>query len=103
MNEENALAQHPELAQLWTLHFTARVSLHALRVVQVDPKGRSAFADLQTRILDVINAIERYKDRVQAAPKKHAVLLPEGWSADRAEAVLDFLRAVGPAVEALKR
>lgn len=95
MGDRSALEQHPELAQLWTLHYAGRMALKSLdHRATVGPPlfVRPAVGELRESIERLLSAVERYKEVVQIQRTEELrVHIPESWSADQADAVLRLL------------
>lgn len=95
MGERSALEQHPELAQLWTLHYAGRMALKSLdHRATVGPPllVLPAVSELRESIDRLLTAIERYKDVIQIQRTEELrVYIPESWSAEQADAVLRML------------
>ena len=95
MGDRSALEQHPELAQLWTLHYAGRVALKSLdhrSTVGPPLLVQPAVSELRESIGRLLAAIERYKEVVQIQRTEELrVHIPESWSAEQADAVLRLL------------
>lgn len=95
MRDRSALEQHPELAQLWTLHFAGKMALKSLeysRAVGPPLFVGPAIEELRSSIADLLVAVERYKDVIVMQESTEVVVrIPEGWSAEQADAVYRFL------------
>jgi hypothetical protein len=101
MNEPSSLARHPELAQLWTLHYAGRVGLRALEHAHpITPPAeiRPAIQGLKDAITALLAAIERYKVVAENLPRKHVIAIPNSWSPQEANAVFEFLHQMADAV-----
>jgi len=95
MGDRSALEQHPELAQLWTLHSAGRMAMRSLEctpIVSAPLLVRPAVQDLRETIEKLLAAIERYKEVVQIQRTEELrVHIPQSWSAEQADAVLRML------------
>lgn len=95
MGERSALEHHPELAQLWTLHYAGRMALKALdHRATVGPPllMQPAVSELRESIGRLLAAVERYKEVVQSQRTEELrVRIPDSWSAEQANAVLQML------------
>lgn len=95
MGDRSALEQHPELAQLWTLHYAGRMALKSLdHRATVGPPllMQPAVSELRESIGRLLAAVERYKEVVQSQRTEELrVRIPESWSAEQADAVLRML------------
>lgn len=107
MEERSALEQHPELAQLWTLHFAGRM---ALRSLEAAPRVEPAWllgpvtGQLREATTGLLAAIERYTDVVQLpSVERLLVSIPDSWSPEQADTVLKALEDVAERVARTRR
>lgn len=95
MGDRSALEQHPELAQLWTLHYAGRMALKSLEYTRsVGPPllVQPAVTELRESIERLLVAVERYKQVIQIQRTEELrVHIPESWTAEQADAVLRLL------------
>ena len=101
MRDRSALEQHPELAQLWTLHYAGRVALKSLeysRSVGPPLYVRPAIEELRRSIADLLVAVERYKTVIGMQSAEVRIIIPENWSPEQADAVFTFLSDVADRV-----
>jgi hypothetical protein len=95
MGDRSALEQHPELAQLWTLHYAGRMALKSLEhlsTVRAPLLVQPAVNELRESISRLLSAVERYKDVVQIQRTEEVRLyIPESWSAEQADAAMELL------------
>ena len=102
MEERSVLEQHPELAQLWTLHFAGRVALRSLtysRTVGPPLFMGPAVEELRRSIENLLVAVERYKEVVVMQKSVETIIrIPETWSPEQAEAVLNFISDISTKV-----
>lgn len=96
--EHRALENHPELAILWSLHYTSRLALVALDAahpVEPDPEVRKSLVDVRAAIAQLVDAVERYKVVTeQRCPSNRVVALPRNWSREQTAAVSAFLQEI---------
>jgi len=99
MERQSALVHHPELAQLWTLHYAGRMGLavldHAPRVGPPQTLGR-----LRQAIGELLVAIEQYRSGVESQRAPVPITVPGTWTREQSAAVLELLHAVVAGVEA---
>ena len=95
MNDRSALEHHPELAQLWTLHYAGRMAIRSLECARTGGPPLlvgPAVAELRTAIDGVLGAVERYRDAVQFHRSLEVqVWIPETWSVEQADALMELV------------
>jgi|GEM_PF-4861138 len=95
MGDRSALEQHPELAQLWTLHYAGRMALKLLdhrSTVGAPLLVQPAESELRESIGQLLAAVERYKNVVEIQRTEELrVHIPASWSAEQSDAVLRLL------------
>lgn len=95
MAEQNALRRHPELAQLWTLHYASRIalkSLEHLRTLGPPLLVRPVVEELREAIHRLIEAVEDYKKFVEFRRSDVVVaVFPEHWSDEQLHTVMAML------------
>lgn len=95
MAEQNVLRRHPELAQLWTLHYAGRValkSLEHLRTLGPPLLVRPVVEELFEAIHRLLEAVEDYKKFVEFRQNDVVVaVFPEHWSDEQLQTVMAML------------
>ena len=104
MEDQSALERHPELAQLWTLHYAGRMALKSLE--HRGPVGpprlvEPVLGELREAIGRLLVAVEQYKAVVELRRTPELLVhIPEAWSAEQADAVM---RVLGDLADRVRR
>jgi len=95
MSEPTVLERHPEVAQLCTLQYAARVAVRVLSQGRSSP-SRQRVMNAATEMVD---AIDEYRNQVRRSQEKTgSVPIPRAWSRHEGAAVADFLTTIANAV-----
>lgn len=92
MKDRLALVDHPELAQLWTLHYSGRMALRLIECIHQEPeRGTMLVVDrLRRAVTDLLAAVEDYRGHIEMFPALE-VRFPVHWGPEQAEAMLGFV------------
>lgn len=95
MSEPTVLKSHPEVAQLYTLQYAARVALRMLAGSRSTP----AVERLRNAVTEVVAAVDEYRSQIdRIAETRRSVSVPKTWSRHQGAAMADFLTAMANAV-----